>query len=249
MAHHIPKITYGLIPTSIVFDYPPKEDDGEQLEAIEKVSTSNSGLRQVQVQYTEGTRKLKFQAVSETIRTQLETFFKNHAQYGKPFRYYDDQNSIDYVEFELKSLALPKKRTGIAGDNLYTYQIPLTLRRVVGVTAEEAMSQEIINNQAVPLEIDGLILDSSSYKSAKIFFEIFRKTDSSEIVANGYLTATYKESLLDWEITAEGTFDGDAHGLTFTVDDDGQVYYVSDNMAGSNYEGQMVIREFLLNGS
>lgn len=251
MAHHIPKITYGgLVQTAVVFDYPPKEDNGDRFDVVERIQTSVSGVRQVQVDHTEAVRPLKFSSVSETTKSELQTFFLTHGQYGKAFRYYENKDSASYEEYELKDLKFAPKRIGIRGENLYAYEIPLTLRRVVGVTsAEDYVTQELLNNQAVGIDLEDLILDSSAYRSAKVFFEIFRKTDSSERVANGYLTATYKESTATWDITPAGVFDGDEHGVEFEIDSTGQIAYTSDNMAGANYEGEILLRDFTIEGN
>ncbi len=248
MAHHIPKISYGgLIPTVITLEYPPSKDDGESYDVVERVQTSVSGVRQVQVDYTEANRPIVLSSVSPALKTALETFFLNHARYGKAFRYYEDQNSASYVEYELKDLKFNPKRVGIRGENLFAWEIPLALRRVGGVTrAEDYVQQDILNNQSSPLDIEGLLLNSATYKSVKIFFEVFRKTSASEIVANGFLTATYKTGTGSWDITPEGTFDGDNHGLTFSVSAAGQVKYVSSNMSGTGYGGKILLRNFTI---
>lgn len=247
MAHHIPKITYGgLIQTEIVFEYPPKKDNGERFDVVEKIQTSVSGVRQVQVDYTEAVRELLFSSLSETTKAALQTFFLTHARFGKSFRYYEDQNSVDYVSYELRDLKFDPKRVGIRGENLYAYELPLTLRRVEGITSDgDYTMQEILNNQVTPVAIDELTLDSTRYRSIKVYFEIWRKTNAEERVSNGFLTATYKESTDTWDITPEGTYDGDNHGLSFSMDG-AQVQYQSDDMAGTGYQGEIFLRNFTI---
>lgn len=252
MAHYIPKISYGgLIQTAISFDIPPKDDDGENYETDKKTTPAQSGLTQTLVNFTEGLRKIKLQGITEAKRTALQTFFLTHAQYGKAFRYYENQNGADYVEYELDpgQKKFEFKRLGIRGENAYSYELQLLLRRVVGVTsAEDFVEATILNGQAVALAIDDLLLDSARYKSCRFFVEIHRKTATNEITANGWLTAIYSENSNAWSIQEEGEFVGGPHGLTFSVESGGQVKYVSDTMAGSNYEGTAIFKDLIPNG-
>lgn len=238
MAHPIPKIEYGSTPTVITFDYPEKMQSGELLNINKKDTDSLSGVRQTQLNYIEGQLKLRFSFVSEAIRAQLETFLINHAALGKSFKYFVDKNSLSYVTYEMDITKYEPKKITAVGVNSYIYEIDLVFRRAVGEPVQgEFVEINILNNQAVALSIPGLLADSSTYRSLKVFYEIFRKTDSSERICNGWFTLLYKESTPGWDI-APGGFDGDpAHGVTFSVTSGGQVQYTSDNQSGTNYEG------------
>jgi len=248
MPHHIPKIEFGpVIPTTIDFLYPP-QDGGEVRDAQETVTTSLAGARQVVLNHVEVSRKLKFIGITEAAKTALESFFDNFAVLGKSFKFFENALTADYISYELKDLKFQPKRIASAGANIYTYELEWVFRRVLGaITGEDFLQVELLNNQAVPVAIDGQVLDSSRYRSAKIFFEAFRKTDSEERIVNGFLTAVYVESLGTWDITPGGTFDGNAsHGVTFSADAAGQIYYVSDPMAGANYEGELTLKNFVI---
>jgi hypothetical protein len=163
---------------------------------------------------------------------------------GKSFKYFDDKTSAAYSVYELRELKFSPKKIAGKGANVYVWEVPLVFRRVVGNEASDSMEATLLNNQVTPIDITGMLLDASKYKSAKVFFEIFRKTDSEERVSNGYLTAVYKVSTNSWDVTPGGTYDGDTSGITFSILATGQIQYVSDNMAGANYSGKIKFKEF-----
>ena len=245
MAHNIPKIEYGgFIPTVITFDYPPIEEGNESLDAKERVTVSLSGKRQVLVDYVEAVRNLKFSFLSESLKESLKTFFLTHAYLGNSFKYYDDKNSSEYKTYELSTLQFTPKKVGIVTANTYRWEVPFKFRRVVDEEVINSMIATINNNVTTATDVTDMLLDSASYKSAKVFFEIFRKTDSEERVANGWLTAVYYTATNSWDITPGGSYDGNETGVIFSITAAGQVKYTSDNMAGTNYSGQITFKEF-----
>lgn len=243
MAHHIPKIEYGgFVPTIVNFVYPPEQDGPEKLTAKQTVSISLSGVRQVSVDHTEATRQIRFKMLTEAQLTALKTFYLSHAYLGKAFRYYDDNGSLSYTLYEMVN-AFEPRRVAIAGENIYFYELTLNLRRVVGAEEGlECMEATIANNQVAAADVTGLVLDSTQYRSVKVYFEIHRKTDSNEALANGFLTAISRDSG-GWDITTGGSYDGDATGVSFSITPAGQVQYTSDNMAGANYSGTITFRD------
>lgn len=100
----------------------------------------------------------------------------------------------------------------------------------------------IANNQASAASVTGLDLDESIYKSYIIFAEVRRKTDSSEVVSVGQIMAFYYDSTSSWLENIIDQLSGDDDGVTFSITAAGQIQYVSDNMAGSNYSGQMTFK-------
>lgn len=256
MPYAIPKITYGgLVPTTVSFTYPPIEKAKERLTPNKKVTASLSGRLQTQINYIEGTRKLEFSHITEAQLAALRSFYENHAVYGKAFRYYDDATALTYVDWELDDNAkFEPKIVAPTGVDTYIYSVTLDLRRVVGQTdAGGYVEQELLNNQAVALDLTGLVFDSDEYRSAKIFFEIWRKTATKERIVNGYLTVTYSDTN-GWDITPSGVADGQLesgqfdHGVTFSISAAGQVRYTSDNMSGGSYEGTILLRDFTIVG-
>lgn len=115
----------------ILFDYPPKESNGESLETNANISESLSGIRQVSINYTEGVRKLVFSFLSPTLFVKMDTFLKTSALLGESFRYFDDQTLSAYVECELDKLKVTPKKVAPRGIDTYVWEIPLELRRVL----------------------------------------------------------------------------------------------------------------------
>lgn len=178
MSANIPKIEYGgFVPTVINFTYPPEGyGEPEQFDAKERVTVALSGVRQVQVDHIEARRKLNFKMLTEDQVAELETFFLTWAANGKAFKYFDDKNSVDYFSYELNDLKFLAKRIAIAGDNAFFYEAMLSFRRVVGVTdAGGYLEQSILNNQAVALDITGLLLDEQNIARRKCFARLSAK--------------------------------------------------------------------------
>lgn len=242
MAHYIPKITYGALDTPIVFTYPPVGlPEPEQDDTVEHTARSLSGRRQVNVDHILVNRKLKFGALSESELATLRTFFRSWAGLGKQFKYYENQNGSDYVIYELADLKFKPKATGIAGANAYTYELPIVMERVEDEDQVD-YTELSIENTKTNENLTGLTLDSTSYKSVRIFGELRRKTDSSEVVKNGWLVAVYKDSTAAWEITEELQGEGDDVGVTFAMSGS-QVIYTSSTISGGNYTGTFKIKE------
>lgn len=242
MAHYIPKITYGALDTPIVFANPPVGmPEVEQDDAIEHTLVSLSGQRQITVDFIEVTRRLKFGALSESEITSLRTFFRSWAILGNQFKFYENQNGSDYEIYELAELKFKPKRTGYVSANTFTYELPITIRRVEDEDQVDYSEASILNNQAVAVALTGITLDATAYTSVKIFYEVRRKTGTQEVVENGHLTAIYKDSTAAWEITAEGTQDGDDTGVSFSMSSS-QIMYTSTDLTGSGYTGTMKIK-------
>lgn len=244
MAHPIPKLEYGdVIPTTISFDYPPKEDGGELYDAVEHVSTSLSGQRQVSIDYVEVTRKLKFSFLTEALKTSMETFFSTHGYLSKTFKYFDDKLSVTYKTWELAALKFAPKKIAPKGIAGYVWEIDLTFRRVMDAVAGDFMTATIANNQAVAANITGLLFDATAHTSAKVFYTLKRTTDSSERVCTGYISAFYRAATTTWEL-GPAVEDGDSvlMAVALTITGAGQVKYTSDNQSGTNYAGTIEYR-------
>lgn len=243
MAHNIPKIEYGNSPTVISFDYPPVVDDGDEYESKAVISDAISGIRQVSVQNIEAVRKLKFSFLSESKRSALDSFFTSHAGYGKSFKYFEDKNGVTFSYYELDELKFQPKKITAVGENAYIYELPLKLRRVLGLTQGEDTVFQILNNQVAAANIAGLILDYTQYTSAVITAELRRKTDTQEVLAIVYLVALYDSFSSTWDITP--TFQGADCGVDFSITTAGQVQYTSSNLTGSNYSGTLKAKQSL----
>ena len=95
----------------------------------------------------------------------------------------------------------------------------------------------ILNNQSSVAAITGLLFNGATTRSAEIKFSVTRTTSSSEKVCTGVITMTYSTSLSDWYFSVVS--DNSNAGLVFSCSSSGQVNYISDNMAGTGYTGQL----------
>ena len=125
----LPKIVYGDSNTTIAFDLPPTKDFlKESFKSSHKTSMSSNGKQQTQWNFNEVTISPTMTFVTETIKTEYETFYLTHASKGKEFKYYP---SSDEVEF--KTVTLTKKdfkptilfSTNTVGEFIYEFSIKM----------------------------------------------------------------------------------------------------------------------------
>lgn len=102
----------------------------------------------------------------------------------------------------------------------------------------------IANNQGSPTSITGFLFDSSDYRSAHVFVEVRRKTDTNEKKSIGFIRALYRENSSTWELIDE--LGGDDDGVIFSITAGGQVQYTSDSLAGSNYVGEIRFKALVM---
>ncbi len=123
------------------------------------------------------------------------------------------------------------------------YYTWFNLLRTAGIALENFLGPGYIietnfalaNNTASPTNVTGLLILSASYKSAHIYAEVRRKTDSVEVISSGRLIIQYRTLTSSWELLDE--LSGDDDGAVFTVTSGGQVQYTTDNQSGTNYTG------------
>jgi len=95
----------------------------------------------------------------------------------------------------------------------------------------------IANNVGVAASVTGLLFSALSFKSAKIFYGIDRRTTSSNVQQTGTLTLIYDATDAIWRISDQSDFD-DA-GVVFTINGSGQINYTSTNISGTSYVGTL----------
>lgn len=123
---------------------------------------------------------------------------------------------------------------------------------LVDVANNTSGSGDILNTTFSPLNnvtsasnVTGLAFNSSAVRSANITYSVDRSTSSNELSESGQITITFNSLGGSWEL--QQTSVGDA-GIHFTLPNNGQFQYVTTNMSGSNYIGQMVFsaKSFLI---
>jgi hypothetical protein len=98
----------------------------------------------------------------------------------------------------------------------------------------------LANNQGAASNVTGLSFDSTSVKSAMIYCEVRRKTDSNEVISNGVLRVYYRDLTTTWELLNE--LGGDDDGVVFSITAAGQVQYTSSDLAGTSYTGKLTFK-------
>jgi hypothetical protein len=100
------------------------------------------------------------------------------------------------------------------------------------------------NNQVVAASLSGLLFDKTKEYGARVLYHLHRHTDTggSEVVSMGQLSVRYLPAADAWDIT-DNIMAGDDHGVTFSVTSSGQVQYVSSNIAGANYVGELRVSD------
>jgi hypothetical protein len=107
------------------FRFPPSDDDGEEINIQDRRSTAISGARQVSVDFIEHKRQLKFSFLTAQEVTDLKFFWTDWAYLGKAFRYFEDKNGVNFINYEADTLDFkPTKVTPTL------YAVPFKFRRI-----------------------------------------------------------------------------------------------------------------------
>lgn len=99
-------------------------------------------------------------------------------------------------------------------------------------------TQVSLSNNDGPTDVTGLSFDGTVIRTAKIEYQVYRKTDSLEYVESGIYIANYKTEAGEWYIEHMGAAGNSGTAITIsTTTGIGQVQSTTDNMSGSNYSG------------
>lgn len=95
----------------------------------------------------------------------------------------------------------------------------------------------LANNQSAAASINGFAFSTTFVRAFQAEYFIERDTDSTtKVTESGILYGNYNSEDGSWDLNQEAV--GDA-GITFSITGAGQVQYVSTNIAGSSYTGQI----------
>ena len=133
MANYKPKISYGSGPTTITFELPPVDDfRNEDLTANARTTTSTGGVDQTQFNYIREKRTIKMSFVSEAIKQQFDTFFKDHGSKGLEFDYFESEDEAAFITVTLDRLSYkPKILFPSDTPNEYVYDFTFVIRRTL----------------------------------------------------------------------------------------------------------------------
>lgn len=100
-------------------------------------------------------------------------------------------------------------------------------------------SAPIANNVSSPASVSNLAFSSATVRGAIVEYDVYRTSTLQELVECGTMYITYKSTAAEFGITTVGS---DSSGVSFTINNSGQVLYTSSNMTGTSYSGTMKFR-------
>lgn len=95
------------------------------------------------------------------------------------------------------------------------------------------------NDVTVPTIVRGLYFNPGQVRAANISYSVYRETDLGSVVESGEMLINYDVNGAvgqKWKVIQRTN--GEA-GVIITVQDDGQFYYESTNLLGTNYTALM----------
>lgn len=101
----------------------------------------------------------------------------------------------------------------------------------------------IANNQVSPMNIVGLSFNPAVVKGARVDYNVYRVTSTSEVVEQGSMYLSYKPNAATWDLVTIGS---QGSNIVFSITSLGQVQYTSNNMSGINYVGSITFRAIAL---
>ena len=124
---------------------------------------------------------------------------------------------------------------GIVLDKGDDTQLEQALLLMIGLGGSQ-LKVDVANNVG-PVDVTGLIFDKANFKAVRASFDLFRRTDSSNVTEMGDLFMSHNPESDTWAISAPSSF-GDA-GVTFNILASGQVQITSDDLTGAAYAGTL----------
>jgi hypothetical protein len=107
----------------------------------------------------------------------------------------------------------------------------------VALYIETMFGSVSIANGATSQPVSTLLFNSTEIKSAMIFYNIRRSTDTENADESGLLMVMYNVALSDWFITTIGGLGSTS--VTFDITASGQVEYTSSTLLGASYTGNI----------
>lgn len=129
-----------------------------------------------------------------------------------------------------------------AGPTEWAQAVTDALATLIGPGDILSSTFAIDNNISVATNVNGLIFDSGTIRSANITYAVYRTSTStpSGNSESGTLLLTFDDSAASgsqWQL-AQGSIDGSA-GISFDVTDAGQIRYLSSDIGSAGYVGSI----------
>lgn len=110
-------------------------------------------------------------------------------------------------------------------------------------------SYNLLNNIAVPTKINGLRFSPRHIASFCDYVTV-RTTSTNERVSAGTFRVIYRSKAQTFTLTPDPNAGPDVTGVTLSINNDGEVFYVSTNLAGIQETFKISIRQsYLLTGN
>ena len=114
-------------------------------------------------------------------------------------------------------------------------QLRQAVQALIGLGGGTQIKQSIANNTAA-VNITGLVFDKADVKSAQVYFDVERRTDSQDVQESGILYVAHDTNAGVWRISKISGLDDS--GVIFTITSSGQIKIETDDLTGTSYDGQ-----------
>lgn len=99
---------------------------------------------------------------------------------------------------------------------------------------------QLTNNQSIATDVNGLLFNNTTVRSAKIDYTVYINTSTNELIETGVLYLQWKSDSTTW--VQSQSFVGDVSGLEFSITTGGQVQYTTTNISGTGYQGRLTFK-------
>lgn len=113
----------------------------------------------------------------------------------------------------------------------------ITFFRSVSTSSSGQSTATIANNQVAAANVTGALVNHSLYRGFIFKYDISRKTGTNESRTIGSVAFFWRALSSTWDMGLDN-FDGDSHGISWSITSGGQVQYTSDSMSGTGYVGK-----------
>ena len=117
-------------------------------------------------------------------------------------------------------------------------QLETALGLFFGSGGGQGIKLDPLANNTADQVITGLVFDKTLYKGAVIFMDIHRETDSSNVQETLIIAVNHDPKDDVWRLSVLITGLDDA-GTTFNITSAGQVRATTNDLTGTNYDGQL----------
>lgn len=121
--------------------------------------------------------------------------------------------------------------------NAYLKALGAAYATLVGVGDLPETAAPILNNQTSAVVVEGLSFDSTQIRSASVDYQITRTVTGNNLEETGSILMLYNPLS---SAGSQWTYIREAQGnsfVDFTINDAGEVMYVSSNFVGTSYTG------------